>query len=75
MSDKKEKKVVGVSERELIEMINGLVTEEVANKKEAWLAEEKSKWISENASKDAEKVNMLESKVNKLEKLISDKLK
>ncbi len=67
------KKVVKVNENELINMINDLVLTEVQKSKANWLAEEKVKWIAENV--DSKKNSLLESKIEKLEKLIQEKLK
>lgn len=62
MSEKKvEKKVVKINENKLIDLIDNIVKEAVA--------EEKKIWISENASKGNA---LLESRIAKLEKLLGN---
>lgn len=58
---KSTKKVVSVKESALVDLIDNLVNEVIETKKKEWLAEHNSK-----------KKSMLESKVNRLEKLVSE---
>jgi len=55
------KKVVPIKESELVDLIDNLVNEVVETKKTEWLAEQKVK-----------NTNLLESKVARLEKLVSE---
>ena len=59
------KKTVKIKENDLVDLIDGLVTEAVAVKKTEWLAEQ--------AKKDADKSAILESRLSTLEKLIAKK--
>jgi len=60
------KKTVKIKENDLVDLIDGLVTEAVAVKKTEWLAEQ--------AKKDADKSALLESRLSALEaKLIAKK--
>jgi len=61
MINKKEK-VVRITEDDLVDLINNIVTEAVAEKKKEWLSEQKK---SDNS--------LLESRIAKLEKLASVK--
>jgi hypothetical protein len=62
MSEKKEQKIVRIPENKLVDLIDNIVTEAVAQKKTEWLAEQANK-NSKNA--------LLESRIAKLEKLLS----
>ena len=62
MSEKKEQKIVRIPETKLVDLIDNIVTEAVAQKKTEWLAEQ--------ASKDSKNA-LLESRIAKLEKLLS----
>jgi len=62
MSEKKEQKIVRITEGKLVDLIDNIVTEAVAQKKTEWLAEQ--------TSKDS-KNSLLESRIAKLEKLLS----
>lgn len=53
------KKIVRISENELVDLIENIVNEAVAEKKNQWIAESK-----------AAKATLLESKVAKLEEVI-----
>jgi hypothetical protein len=55
------KKVVPIKESQLVDLIDNLVNEVVEAKKTEWLAEQKAK-----------NTNLLESKVARLEKLVSE---
>jgi hypothetical protein len=55
------KKVVPIKESQLVDLIDNLVNEVVETKKTEWLAEQKAK-----------NTNLLESKVARLEKLVSE---
>lgn len=60
------KKTVKIKENDLVDLIDGLVTEAVAVQKTEWLAEQ--------AKKDADKSALLESRLSALEaKLIAKK--
>jgi hypothetical protein len=63
--NKKEKKVkiVQIKENKLVDLIDGIVTEAVAVEKKAWIAEQ--------ATKENNKNSLLESRIEKLEELIS----
>lgn len=65
MSDVKKpiKKTVTIKESDLVNLIDNIVTEAVAVKKE--------EWINEQAKKTSETATMLESRIAKLEKLIA----
>lgn len=63
MSEKKEQKVVRINENNLVDLIDNIVTEAVAV--------EKKKWIAENAAKEDSKTELLESRIAKLENLLS----
>lgn len=65
MSDTK--KTVKIKEAELVDLIDNIVNEAVAEKKKQWLAE--------NAKKDASKTAILESKVAALEAKINKLIK
>jgi len=54
------KKTVRIKENDLVDLIDGIVNEAVAVKKQEWL--------NEQAKKDANKTSILESKINALEK-------
>jgi len=62
MSEKKEQKIVRIPENKLVDLIDNIVTEAVAQKKTEWLAEQ--------ANKDSKNA-LLESRIAKLEKLLS----
>jgi hypothetical protein len=62
MSEKKEPKIVKITETKLVDLIDNIVTEAVAQKKKEWLAEQTNK-VSNNA--------LLESRIAKLEKILS----
>lgn len=62
MSEKKEQKIVRIPETKLVDLIDNIVTEAVAQKKTEWLAEQ--------ANKDSKNA-LLESRIAKLEKLLS----
>ena len=62
MSEKKEQKIVRIPETKLVDLIDNIVTEAVAQKKTEWLAEQ--------ASKDSTNA-LLENRIAKLEKLLS----
>lgn len=55
------KKIVRIGETELVELIDNIVTEAVAEKKKVWIAE--------NAAKQGETI--LESRIKELEKKIN----
>jgi hypothetical protein len=59
------KKVVRLNEDQLVDLIDNIVNETVAVKKKQWLAEQ--------AKKNESKTAVLESRINALEKLISNK--
>jgi len=61
MSEKKNK-IVKITENKLVDLIDNIVTEAVSQKKTEWLAEQA------NAT---DKKNILESRIAKLEKLLS----
>ena len=63
MSEKKEQKIVRIPETKLVDLIDNIVTEAVAQKK--------TEWIAEQANTD-EKNSLLESRIEKLEKLLSN---
>lgn len=67
MSDTKKiaKKTVKINENDLVDLIDNIVTEAVAVKKQEWINEQKV-----NASKTA---TMLENRISALEKLIAKK--
>lgn len=54
-------KTVKINESALIDLIDNIVKEAVSKSKSTWIAEQESK-----------KTSLLESKINKLEKLISE---
>lgn len=58
------KKVVPIKESALVDLIDNLVNEVLETKKKEWIAEHESK-----------NTNLLESKVAKLEKLVSELVK
>lgn len=62
MSEKKEQKIVRISESKLVDLIDNIVTEAVAQKKTEWLVEQ--------ATKDS-KNSLLESRILKLEKMLA----
>jgi len=62
MSQVNQKKIVKISENNLVDLIDNIVTEAVAEKKKEWL--------SEQAKKEADKISLLESKFAKLEEQI-----
>ena len=62
MSEKKEPKIVRIPETQLVDLIDNIVTEAVAQKKTEWLAEQ--------ASKDSTN-SLLENRIAKLERLLS----
>ncbi len=55
------KKTVKITESKLVDLIDGIVAEAVAKSKKQWIAEH-----------EAKKTTVLESKIAKLEKLISE---
>jgi hypothetical protein len=57
---KNNKKVVSITENNLVDLIDNIVKEAVAKKKVEWIAE------------NEEKNNLLESRVNKLESFVSN---
>jgi len=59
------KKTVKIKENDLVDLIDNIVKEAVA--------EQKKQWISEQAAKSAKTANMLESRIIALEKLIAKK--
>jgi hypothetical protein len=59
MSQVNQKKTVKISESDLVDLIDNIVNEAVAEKKQQWL--------SEQAKKEAGKTSLLESKIAKLE--------
>ena len=61
MSEKKEQKIVKIAENKLVDLIDNIVTEAVAQKK--------TEWISEQANTD-EKNSLLEGRLAKLESLL-----
>jgi len=61
MSEKQ--KIVRIPENNLVDLIDNIVTEAVAQKKKEWLAEQ--------ATINSKKNSLLESRVEKLEKLLS----
>lgn len=61
MSEKKEQKIVRIPENKLVDLIDNIVTEAVAQKKTEWLAEQANK-NSKNA--------LLEARITKLENLL-----
>ena len=61
MSEKKNK-IVKITENKLVDLIDNIVTEAVSQKKTEWLAEQ---------AKATDKKNILESRIAKLEKLLS----
>ena len=62
-----EKKTVKIKEAELVDLIDNIVNEAVAEKKKQWLAE--------NVKKDSSKTAILESKVAALEAKINKLIK
>ena len=61
MSEKKEQKIVKIAENKLVELIDKIVTEAVAQKK--------TEWIAEQANTD-KKNSLLEGRLAKLESLL-----
>lgn len=61
MSEKKEQKIVRIPENKLVDLIDNIVTEAVAQKKTEWLAEQ--------ANKNS-KNTLLEARITKLENLL-----
>ena len=61
MSEKKEQKIVKIAENKLVDLIDNIVTEAVAQKK--------TEWIAEQANTD-EKNSLLEGRLAKLESLL-----
>jgi len=59
MSEKKEQKIVKITEDKLVDLIDNIVNEAVAQKKTEWIAEQ------------AFKGNLLEGRIAKLESLLS----
>jgi len=59
------KKTVKINENDLVELIDNIVNEAVAIKKQ--------EWISEQAKKQSDKTAVLESRIIALEKLIAKK--
>jgi hypothetical protein len=57
------KKTVRIKENELVDLIDNIVNEAVAVKKQEWL--------NEQANKEKEKNSLLESKVAKLESIVN----
>lgn len=64
MSEKNKQKVVRINEDNLVDLIDNIVKEAVSQKKE--------EWINEQAKKDNSSVELLESRITKLEKLITN---
>jgi len=64
MSEKKEQKLVRINEDNLVDLIDNIVKEAVSQKKQAW--------ITEQAKKGNSKAALLESRIAKLEKLITN---
>lgn len=60
----KPKKTVRINEKDLVDLIDNIVTEAVALKKEQWLAEQAKKG-DKNAILET-KLNQLEARLNKL---------
>jgi hypothetical protein len=58
------KKVVRITENDLVDLIDGIVNEAVAEKKKQWIAEQESK-------KD-EQTSLLESRIAKLEGILKN---
>jgi len=61
MSEKKEQKIVKIAENKLVDLIDNIVTEAVAQKK--------TEWIAEQANTD-KKNSLLEGRLAKLESLL-----
>jgi hypothetical protein len=59
------KKTVRINENDLVELIDNIVNEAVAIKKQ--------EWISEQVKKQSDKSSVLESRIIALEKLIAKK--
>jgi len=59
------KKTVKIQENDLVNLIDSIVTEAVAVKKQ--------EWINEQAAKTSESATMLENRIAKLEKLLAGK--
>lgn len=59
------KKIVKISENELVELIVGILTEAVAVKKK--------EWITEQAKKEADKSTLLENRIAALESKLNPK--
>lgn len=57
-------KSVFIKENDLVDLIDNIITEAVAEKKK--------EWIAESTKKEAHKNALLESRIAKLEKLISN---
>ena len=60
------KKTVKITENDLVDLIDNIVNEAVAVKK--------SEWLNEQAKLDNNKTNLLEGKVEKLEKALNQLL-
>lgn len=60
MSDKKEQKTIKITENNLVDLIDNIVTEAVAKNKVKWLAEQ---------AKD-DKSSLLEGRITKLENIL-----
>lgn len=59
MSQVKQKRIVKINENDLVDLIDNIVNEAVAAKKQEWLIE--------HTKKEATKTSVLESKIAKLE--------
>jgi hypothetical protein len=60
----KPKKTVRINEKDLVDLIDNIVTEAVALKKEQWLAEQAKK--GDKSAIFETRINQLEAKLNKL---------
>lgn len=60
-----EKKTIKINENDLVDLIDNIVTEAVAVKKQEWIAEQ--------AKKDSDKTSLFESRIAALEKLVAKK--
>ncbi len=74
MSTQKGKKeeIVQIKENNLVDLIDNIVTEAVAEQKKVWIAEQKKVWIAEQAKKDKHRNSLLENRIAKLENLLSN---
>jgi hypothetical protein len=61
MSEKKEQKIVKIAENKLVDLIDNIVTEAVAQKKTEWIAEQ---------ANTNEKNSLLENRIVKLERIL-----